>query len=126
MTPMTCPRSFSSGPPLLPPEMGAVKRIHSVSAVFQRPLTLPSVMRLIIPNWHPMAVAFSPRRGGASDQGSGFALPEYMEDNRLVTWGMNCVYETRIGGGEQRQGGRCTWTLYLPTMEVFAYFRPEE
>ena len=44
----------------------------------------------------------------------------------LATWWMNCVYETYIGAGEIRQGGSCYWTLYLPTMEVFAWFRPED
>ena len=45
----------------------------------------------------------------------------------MVRWWMNCVYETNPALGIlPKQGGSLYYTLYLPTMEVFVWFRPEE
>jgi hypothetical protein len=62
-----------------------------------------------------------------ANEGRGFyLLGDASRSPFLVTWWMNCAYKTYIGSGESRQGGSCCWTLYLPAMEVFAWFRPEE
>ena len=63
------------------------------------------------------------------EAGLGF----YMTDSEdhptdMITWWMNCVYETHIlpEGDKTVSGGRCYWTFFLPTMETFVWFRPEE
>jgi hypothetical protein len=50
---------------------------------------------------------------------------EMVQPAGAKSWWMNCVYETYIGGGQTRKGGMCTWTLYFPTLEIFAWFRPD-
>ena len=41
-----------------------------------------------------------------------------------VEWLTGCMMYTDLGSGEERRMGEALWTLYLPTMEEFVYFRP--
>ena len=65
--------------------------------------------------------------GGGANAGTGFFLIAD-EDPDLVVWSMRCPEETTLDdhGSVVRWGGTATWTLYLPKMEVYVYFRPNQ
>ena len=63
--------------------------------------------------------------GELAYEGMNYALLDVGPD--MVRWWMNCVYETNPALGIlPKQGGSLYYTLYLPTMEVFVWYSPEE
>ncbi|MBR5702574.1 MAG: hypothetical protein IKX47_08900, partial [Oscillospiraceae bacterium] len=61
----------------------------------------------------------------AAHEGKGFWLNPGADPD-LVSWHMFCTEDTVLGGNVVRSGGWAVWTVYLPTLETFVTFRPDE
>ena len=59
-----------------------------------------------------------------ANEGRGFMFSEAGADT--AGWWMRCPYAVQWAGAGSRQNGLLEWTLYLPTMEVFMLFTPDE
>jgi hypothetical protein len=64
--------------------------------------------------------------GEAAIEGRGFGVESYASEG-MIYWWVYCRFETNPAlGSLPLEGGYLRYTLYLPTMEVFIWFQPEE